>query len=127
MRFSEDRWQVPVKGPVVIRLARGLQSFPSESAHLHRSEETRNMASMTSDYAVAPHEHPEGQLTEQIEYYTSQVPSGAYLGLAFASIGLSLSLQMLGRKHEAQFVGQWVPTILILGLYNKMVKQHGSD
>jgi len=25
------------------------------------------------------------------------------------------------------FVGQWVPTILILGLYNKLVKQHGSD
>jgi hypothetical protein len=38
-----------------------------------------------------------------------------------------LGLQLLGRKHEAQFVGQWVPTILILGLYNKMVKQHGSD
>jgi len=76
---------------------------------------------------VAPHEHGEGFVTEQIERYTSKVPSGTYLSLAFASIGLSLSLQLLGRKHEAQFVGQWVPTILILGLYNKMVKQHGSD
>jgi hypothetical protein len=85
------------------------------------------MASLTANHGVAPHEHAEGQLTEQIEYYTSQVPSGTYLSLAIASIGLSLSLQMLGRKHEAQFVGQWVPTILILGLYNKMVKQHGSD
>ena len=25
------------------------------------------------------------------------------------------------------FVGQWAPTLLILGLYNKLVKQHGSD
>ena len=25
------------------------------------------------------------------------------------------------------FVGQWTPTLLILGLYNKLVKQHGSD
>jgi hypothetical protein len=34
---------------------------------------------------------------------------------------------MLDRDHEALFVGQWAPTILILGLYNKLVKQHGSD
>jgi hypothetical protein len=25
------------------------------------------------------------------------------------------------------FVGQWVPTLLIFGLYNKLVKQLGSD
>jgi hypothetical protein len=25
------------------------------------------------------------------------------------------------------FVGQWAPTVLILGLYNKLVKQLGSD
>ena len=25
------------------------------------------------------------------------------------------------------FVGQWAPTFLILGLYNKLVKQLGSD
>jgi hypothetical protein len=85
------------------------------------------MESMTTNRGVAAHEHPEGYLTEQIENYTSQVPSGAYLSLAFASIGVALSLHLLGRKQEAQFVGQWVPTILILGLYNKMVKQHGSD
>jgi hypothetical protein len=32
------------------------------------------------------------------------------------------------RKHQdALFVGQWVAPFLILGLYNKSVKQHGSD
>ena len=32
------------------------------------------------------------------------------------------------RKQSASvFVGQWAPTLLILGLYNKLVKQHGSD
>ncbi len=54
-----------------------------------------------------------------IEHYTSAIPSGTYLSLAIASIGLSLALQVAGRKNEAQFVGQWVPTILILGLGNK--------
>ncbi len=76
---------------------------------------------------VAPHEHDEGTVTKAIEHYTSQVPSGTYLSLAVGSIGLSLTLRLLGQKHAAEFVGQWVPTILILGLYNKMVKVHGSE
>ena len=76
---------------------------------------------------VAPHEHKEGTITKVIEEYTSQVPSGVYLSLAIGSIGLSAAMKLMGRDRDAQFVGQWVPTILILGLYNKMVKQRGSD
>ena len=34
------------------------------------------MTTLTSDRGVAPHEHREGYVTEQIERYTSQVPSG---------------------------------------------------
>ena len=85
------------------------------------------MATMLHDRGVQAGEHEEGYITREIEHYTSAVPSGTYLSLAIASIGISLALQLTGRKHAAQFVGQWVPTILILGLYNKMVKQHGSD
>jgi hypothetical protein len=76
---------------------------------------------------VAPHEHPEGTITKAIEQYTSAVPSGVYLSLALGSIGLSAVLKMSGRDKGAQFVGHWVPTILILGLYNKLVKLHGSE
>jgi hypothetical protein len=36
-------------------------------------------------------------------------------------------LQSLGKKEESLFVGQWAPTFLILGLYNKIVKVLGSD
>jgi hypothetical protein len=43
------------------------------------------------------------------------------------SIGGALCLKMYGRSHDALFVGQWAPTFLILGLYNKIVKTHGSD
>ena len=39
----------------------------------------------------------------------------------------SATLQMMGNKHASLFVGQWAPTLLIMGLYNKMVKQLGSD
>jgi hypothetical protein len=40
---------------------------------------------------------------------------------------MSLVLQSLGKKEESLFVGQWAPTFLILGLYNKIVKELGSD
>jgi len=80
-----------------------------------------------SSAGVGRHEHKEGELTKQIEHYTSQVPSGTYLSLAVGAIGLSAVLHLAGRKHDAQFVGHWVPTILLLGLYNKLVKLEGSD
>ena len=36
-------------------------------------------------------------------------------------------MKMAGRDKDAEFIGHWVPTILILGLYNKLVKLQGSD
>jgi hypothetical protein len=78
-------------------------------------------------YSVAPRQHEEGELTKRIEHFTSLVPSGVYLTLAFASCGLAAGLYASGRKQDANFVGHWAPTILLLGLYNKIVKLHGSD
>ena len=76
---------------------------------------------------VRPREHEEGQFTKMIEQYTSQVPSGFYLGLAIGSIGLSLLLKMKEKDRDALFVGQWVAPFLMMGLYNKLVKLQGSD
>jgi hypothetical protein len=39
----------------------------------------------------------------------------------------SLILKLAGKDDWALFVGQWPPALLIMGNYNKMVKQHGSD
>ena len=76
---------------------------------------------------VRPREHEEGATTKLIEQYTSQFPSGFYLGAAIGSMGLSLTLQLLGKEKQAMFVGQWAPAILLMGLYNKLVKLEGSD
>ena len=76
---------------------------------------------------VAPREHEEGTITKTIEHYTSMVPSGTYLSLAIGSIGLAAMMKLAGRDKDAQFIGHWVPTILILGLYNKLVKLQGSE
>lgn len=80
-----------------------------------------------TDYRVAPGEAQEDQVTAAIEKVTSQVPSSVYLGAAIASILGSMAFKIGKKHHEALFVGQWVAPFLILGLYNKMVKQHGSD
>ena len=47
--------------------------------------------------------------------------------VAAGSIAGSATLKMMGRDKDALFVGQWAPTFLILGLYNKIVKVIGSD
>lgn len=71
---------------------------------------------------------PEGSMTKALEQQTSKIPSGAFLGLAVGSIALSAGLAMSEkRKGLANFVGLWVPTILLLGIYNKIVKTEGSD
>jgi D-serine dehydratase len=80
-----------------------------------------------SDYRVHAGEAKEDQVTAAIEKYTSQVPSSAYLGLAIASIAASITFQVAKKEHLSLFVGQWVAPFLLLGIYNKMVKQHGSD
>lgn len=72
-------------------------------------------------------EHREGGFARPIEQYTARLPSDTFLWLAGGSILASLTLKLLGRSHDAQFVGQWAPTFLILGLYNKLVKQLGHD
>lgn len=70
---------------------------------------------------------PEGKLTGAIESQTAKIPSSGYLAAAMGSMATSAVLKILGRDEWALFVGQWAPAFLILGVYNKMVKQHGSD
>lgn len=80
-----------------------------------------------SDYRVRRGEVQEDQITAAIEKVTSQVPTSAYLAMALGSMAVSVGLHLSNRKHEALFVGQWAAPFLILGIYNKLVKQHGSD
>jgi hypothetical protein len=72
-------------------------------------------------------EHREGKVARSIEQQTAKIPSDAFLWAALGSIGASLALRIAGKEQAALFVGHWAPTILILGMYNKMVKLHGSD
>jgi hypothetical protein len=83
------------------------------------------MLEMMRDTGAAA--HTEGPVARAIEQRTAKLPSDTFLWLAGASITSSLALKIMGRSHDALFVGQWAPTFLILGLYNKIVKVAGSD
>lgn len=72
-------------------------------------------------------EYAEGGLAKPIERWTARVPSDTFLWLAGGSIIGSMTLKLMGREHDALFVGQWAPTFLLLGLYNKLVKVAGHD
>jgi hypothetical protein len=79
------------------------------------------------DYRVRPGEVQEDQVTALLERYSSKWPTSLFMGAAIGSILGSMVLKRQRKHHDALFVGQWVAPFLILGLYNKSVKQHGSD
>lgn len=72
-------------------------------------------------------QHSEGKVARAIESQTAKLPSDTFLWAAAGAIAGSLTLQFLDKPRFSLFVGQWAPTLLILGLYNKMVKQLGHD
>jgi hypothetical protein len=93
----------------------------------------------------------EGPVAGKIERQTAKIPSDIFLWAAGISVLTSLALEIvgmvrgehqtvgqkifgrrIGRRAEtsaplASFVGLWVPSLLLLGLYNKIVKVAGSE
>jgi hypothetical protein len=69
----------------------------------------------------------EDPFTKTIETYTAAIPSTGYLSVAIAAMAVSLVCQVTGRGKWSNFVAQWVPTWLIIGLYNKFIKVEGHD
>lgn len=92
----------------------------------------------------------EGKIARAIERRTAKLPSDVFLWAAGAALAGSMAFQVVGfianramkrrvglggmlgagsTMHAplASFVGQWVPTFLLFGLYDKIVKVAGSD
>jgi len=69
----------------------------------------------------------EDRFTSTLESGTAKLPSTGWLAAALGAMGVSATLKILGKDEWALFIGQWAPSFLIMGVYNKLVKQHGSD
>lgn len=101
-----------------------------------------NIPTGTNDATQETRAHKEGTVARAIEGQTAKLPSDLFLWCAGGAIAGSLALQLASLKRRrrfgrlglagaapqlSSFVGQWAPTILLLGLYNKIVKVAGSD
>ena len=71
--------------------------------------------------------HNEGPVAAAIEKYTSKLPSDVFLWAALGSMAISATLKIMKKDEEALFVGQWAPSFLLLGNYNKMIKLSGYE
>jgi hypothetical protein len=112
------------------RMARSWQlsvHLPNENQESGRQPRLARRSIMKAHQMSEAAEHSEGIVAKTIEEQTAKLPSDTFLWAAGLSIAASLLLQVTGRKVESNFVGQWAPTFLILGLYNKIVKVAGSD
>ena len=71
-------------------------------------------------------EHGESMLARMIEQQTAKIPSHVFLVASFVAMGISLTAEVGRRQRASRFVGMWVAPLLIMGVYNKMVKTFGS-
>ena len=72
-------------------------------------------------------EHREGPVARTIEEQTAKFPSDIFLWAALGAMAVSLTLQLSNAKHRSLFIGQWAPSLLLFGIYNKIVKVAGHD
>lgn len=66
--------------------------------------------------------HGEGRLAHVLEDQAARVPSDAFLWAAIGTVVGSVTLRAMGRDRDATLVGLLVPTILVLGVYKKLLK-----
>ncbi|MBC7553356.1 MAG: hypothetical protein H7257_05210 [Taibaiella sp.] len=72
-------------------------------------------------------DYKEGEVTKTIEKQTAKIPSDVFLIAALGAMGVSLALKGMKKSHTALFVGQWAAPLLLMGIYNKLVKLEGHD
>jgi hypothetical protein len=70
-------------------------------------------------------EHREGRITRIIEQQAAKLPSNYFLNLAVLAMLTSFGLELSGRPRASRFVGMWPTPLLVMGVYNKLVKVLG--
>lgn len=71
-------------------------------------------------------EHDEDSFTRIIEQQTAKIPSHYFLTASLLSMAISATLEVQSRERAARFVGSWAAPLLLMGVYNKLVKSLGT-
>jgi hypothetical protein len=70
--------------------------------------------------------HAEGTLTRIVEEQTAKIPSAVFLVISLGAMAVSAVLEFAGQTRWSRFFGMWVPSLLTIGVYNKIVKSADS-
>jgi hypothetical protein len=57
-----------------------------------------------------------------VETQVRRVPPSLLVGLALGSMGLSAAFAVAGKLKVANFIGQWVPSLLILATFDRLLQ-----
>jgi hypothetical protein len=76
---------------------------------------------------IVKNDHREGKVAKAIEEQTAKLPSDLFLWSALGVLVLAMSSKLIGKEHLGLLLGQWASPLLIMGLYNKLVKLEGHD
>lgn len=79
---------------------------------------------MATNYNVA---HKEGPVARSIERQTAKLPSDLFLWAGLGVLAAAGIMQFTKVNKFSLFVGQWAAPLLIMGLYNKVVKLEGHE
>ena len=70
-------------------------------------------------------EHAESSLTRMLEQQAAKIASDVFLTAALVSMVASLACELTDRRRAGRFIGMWPGPLLVMGVYNKLVKLLG--
>ena len=77
-------------------------------------------------HVVRP-EHSENTITRVIEQQAAKIPSDVFLAISLGAMATSLFFEVRNNQRVSRFLGMWVAPLLVMGVYNKLVKVLGPS
>ena len=105
--------------------AASLRQYDDADARRHETPSSSEAGVVYEPAPVHRPEHSEAALTRLIEQQTAKLPSHVFLFAAMGAMGASLAFELAGNERMSRFLGMWAPTLMIAGVYNKLVKEIG--
>jgi len=107
---------------------RNASGSQAASASRHQQDRQHLAAeSLKMDHQTTDKAHTEGEVAKAIERETTKLPSDIFLWSGLGLLAAAVVLHSMKQRHAGLLVGQFAAPILIMGLYNKTVKQSGHD
>jgi hypothetical protein len=117
----------------------GSMALQTAAEPKRQGRKTKECSMQTETYGTGYERQREGRVAKSIEKETSRLPSDLFMWGALGAMGISAISQIVGNRRSmsmlhrparapmATFFGMWVPTLLLFGVYNKIVKVAVSD